>query len=197
LAFLDVEPVVASESGRVEPAAQAADVVADEEVRAVLRDAADLAALEAARALVREDQLHGPPPMTSGARRLARTSTPASVGENTTSCDAAQRSQSAKTKRPLRQSVVVSSCPAWRWHMRQAMTPRSASSCACCTHARWCSGRIAHLAEPRVELLSRDLHALRLEVPSREVEPSRGEPGLLGAEVFAQGEEPPRARSDE
>ena len=43
-----------------------------------------------------------------------RTSTPASVGENTTSCDAAQRSQSAKTKWPLRQSVVVSSSPAWR-----------------------------------------------------------------------------------
>jgi hypothetical protein len=83
--FVDVEPVGASERRRVEPAAQAADVVADEEVRAVLRDAADLAALEAARALGRGDQLHVPPPMTSGARRLARTSTPASVGENTTS----------------------------------------------------------------------------------------------------------------
>jgi hypothetical protein len=53
VAFVDVEPIVAGERGRVEPAAQAADVVADEEVRAVLRDAADLAALEAARALGR------------------------------------------------------------------------------------------------------------------------------------------------
>lgn len=45
---------------------------------------------------------------------MARTSTPASVGENTTSWLAAQRSQSANTSRPLRQSVVVSSSPAWR-----------------------------------------------------------------------------------
>jgi hypothetical protein len=51
VALVDVEPSIARERGRVEPAALAADVVSDEEVRAILRDAADLAAFEATRTL--------------------------------------------------------------------------------------------------------------------------------------------------
>jgi hypothetical protein len=47
-ALCDVEPVVTSERGRVEPAARTADVEADELVRAVLRDTSDLTAFEAA-----------------------------------------------------------------------------------------------------------------------------------------------------
>src|SRR5690606_25445161 len=194
VSLLDLELRVAFERRRDEAAAGAAHVVADEEARPLLGNAPDLASLEPARSLGGRRDLHTPPPTIRGPRRRARTSMRAWVGDSTTSCARAQRSQSANTRSPLRQSVVVSSRLAWWRHIRHSITPRSASSWACCTHARRSSGRIVHLVEPTHELLAWHLHVLDVLIATRELEPSGREPLLLGAQLFTQSEELLRAR---
>src|SRR5690606_38000692 len=94
LALGDDLALVLVEHGVDEAAARAAQVVGDEELPAVLGDAAQLAAVQAARPLGDDAErvVHRAPPTRMGVRARARTSTPSAVGRISTSCEAAHRS---------------------------------------------------------------------------------------------------------